>query len=426
MEISISASASTNTAALTIGTVSAYFMVLSETPVVAPSPYFPLAVGNSWVTSRNGSVGLASTIGDTQLINDVVTLGVPETFDGSIAYFSNDGLLGVRLHRIYSPASEIPGCGTVPATDTYNSPLTLIPANVTLGQAVPSSGAILADLGPCGRVTIGYNATSSIESVERVSVPAGQFDALKVRLTVSVAGLSDSATYWFARDVGQVKALNSDGTVDELVSTNVVRTAPDELAFAAQSNVPLNAVVISNPVTISGITAAAAISISGGEYSIDGGTFTNQPGSVTNGRSVRISLTSSAQGSTNTSAILTVGGVVGRFSVTTGVGAPGAPTAVTVTSGISLVTVSFTAPASNGGAAITGYTATCTSPNGGATGSNTSGASATFIHISGLTNGKSYTCTVTASNALGVGAASAPSIATFPFDIAPILNLLLD
>jgi hypothetical protein len=112
--------------------------------------------------------------------------------------------------------------------------------------------------------------------------------------------------------------------------------------------------------------------------------------------------------------------------VTTGVGAPGAPTAVTVTTGPASITVKFDAPATNGGAAITGYTAACTSSNGGVSGSNTGGAGATSIRVNGLTDGKRYTCTVTASNTAGTGTESTPSNAITPFDITPILNLLLD
>src|SRR5439155_751268 len=70
---------------------------------------------------------------------------------------------------------------------------------------------------------------------------------------------------------------------------------------------------------------------------------------------------------------------------------PGAPTGVNAAAGDTKVTVSFTGPASNGGSAITTFTATCTSSDGGATGSN-SAFSLTF-DVTGLTNGKTYTCT---------------------------------
>ena len=85
---------------------------------------------------------------------------------------------------------------------------------------------------------------------------------------------------------------------------------------------------------------------------------------------------------------------------------PSAPAAPTVTRGNAQISVAFVAPA-NSGSAITGYTASCTSSDGGAAGSNTGAASP--IVVSALTNGKTYTCTVLATNAVGDSAASAAS-----------------
>ena len=68
-------------------------------------------------------------------------------------------------------------------------------------------------------------------------------------------------------------------------------------------------------------------------------------------------------------------------------------------------TVSWTAPGSDGGCAITGYTAT--SSPGGLTASVN--GSTTTAKVSGLTVGTTYTFTVTAANCAGTGPASAPS-----------------
>ena len=89
--------------------------------------------------------------------------------------------------------------------------------------------------------------------------------------------------------------------------------------------------------------------------------------------------------------------------------APGAPTGVAGTSGNGQASVAWTAPASDGGATITGYTVTA-SP-GGATATTTGATSAI---VKGLTNGSPYTFTVTASNAVGAGSASAASAAVVP------------
>jgi len=90
---------------------------------------------------------------------------------------------------------------------------------------------------------------------------------------------------------------------------------------------------------------------------------------------------------------------------------PGAPTIGTATAGDAQASVTFTAPASNGGSAITQYTATA-SP-GGATGS-CAGPAACTATVSGLTNGTAYTFTVTATNAIGTGSASGASNSVTP------------
>ncbi|HEX5245566.1 MAG TPA: fibronectin type III domain-containing protein [Gaiellaceae bacterium] len=88
-------------------------------------------------------------------------------------------------------------------------------------------------------------------------------------------------------------------------------------------------------------------------------------------------------------------------------GPPGAPTDVSATAGDGRATISFTASADNG-RAIVGYTVTA-SP-GGATASDAGSP----ISVTGLTNGTAYTFTVTATNSLGMTAASAPSNSVTP------------
>lgn len=84
-------------------------------------------------------------------------------------------------------------------------------------------------------------------------------------------------------------------------------------------------------------------------------------------------------------------------------GSPSAPTAVTAQSSDGGADVSWT-PAPDNGDPITGYTVTA-SP-GGVVVTTTGATSAT---VPGLTNGTAYTFTVTATNAVGTSAASAPS-----------------
>ena len=103
--------------------------------------------------------------------------------------------------------------------------------------------------------------------------------------------------------------------------------------------------------------------------------------------------------------------------------APLAPTGVSATAGNGSATVSWTAPA-NGGSPITSYTVTpFIAGVAQATTAVTGNPPATSATVSGLTNGISYTFTVTATNAVGTGAASAPSAAVTPSGpTSPVLD----
>jgi hypothetical protein len=90
---------------------------------------------------------------------------------------------------------------------------------------------------------------------------------------------------------------------------------------------------------------------------------------------------------------------------------PDAPTSVVASSGVASATVSWTAPASNGGSPILSYTVT--SSPGGVTATTSDGAT-TMAMVSGLTNDTTYTFVVTATNAIGTSAPSASSNAVTP------------
>ena len=90
---------------------------------------------------------------------------------------------------------------------------------------------------------------------------------------------------------------------------------------------------------------------------------------------------------------------------------PGAPTSIGAAPSNAQASVSFTAPASNGGSVITSYTVT-SSPQG----VTSTGISSPLI-VTGLTNGTSYNFTVKASNAVGNSAPSLPSPNVVPFTI---------
>ena len=122
---------------------------------------------------------------------------------------------------------------------------------------------------------------------------------------------------------------------------------------------------------------------------------------LTNGTAYTFSVT--ATNSTGTSAAATSAAI-------TPAGKPDAPTGVTATVGNGSATVSFVAPASTGGPAISSYTVTA-SPNGATC---TVNAPATSCVVPGLSNGTAYTFAVVANNGIATSDASTSSLAVTP------------
>ena len=93
---------------------------------------------------------------------------------------------------------------------------------------------------------------------------------------------------------------------------------------------------------------------------------------------------------------------------------PGAPRSVVATASPGSASVAFVAPADNGGLPISGYTVTATDTTSPADGGQTASGQSSPIVITGLANGDSYTFTVSATNAVGVGTSSDASTAVTP------------
>lgn len=112
----------------------------------------------------------------------------------------------------------------------------------------------------------------------------------------------------------EISPYHIDLTVQPAPSSD---TTPDFFIFTDQPNVPLSTTITSDPLTVTGINAAAPISVTGGEYQIGAGAWTAVAGTITNGQTFRVRHTSSASFSTVTNTTLTIGGVSDTFTSTT-------------------------------------------------------------------------------------------------------------
>ena len=141
-------------------------------------------------------------------------------------------------------------------------------------------------------------------------------------------------------------------------------------------------------------------------------------GSLTNDQAVTCSVTAAnSEGSSLASA---------SADATPHATVPDAPSLLRLIPGDRSMKLIFSAPASNGGAAITGYVATCT--GGGHTYTSAPPATTSPIVLTGLTNYVSYTCSVHATNSVGSSSESTTAVKVVKRSagIAPLLSIIND
>jgi chitinase len=238
--------------------------------------------------------------------------------------------------------------------------------------------------------------------------------------------LSSPANATVADGVGVVVIGASGGSA---VASPSLAAPPDLLVGEADGYVDLP-VTLSTPgtnqVSVSYGTANGSAQSGvgcGANYVGVDGTLNFLPGETT--QTVRIDLLSCglpSPGAFTFNLSAPINGTIVRASTTISIvqtpGPPDAPTGASAVPGNQAAVVTFAEPASDGGNPINSYTVTA-SPGGAiATGISSP------LTVTGLTNGDSYTFTVTATNAAGPGPLSAPSGAVTPFTVpdAPAIN----
>ncbi len=288
------------------------------------------------------------------------------------------------------------GVGTGPASSasTAVTPAAVPGAPTGVSATAGNSSAAVSWSAPAsnGSTITSYTVTSS---------PGGQSCVwTSGPLTCTVNGLSNGTPYTFS-----VTATNGVGTgpassASTAVTPAAVPGAPTGVSATAGNSSA--AVSWSAPASNgSTITSYTVTSSPGGQSCVwTSGPLTCTVNGLSNGTPYTFSVTA-------TNGVGT-GPASSASTAVTPAAVPGAPTGVSATASDGVASVSFTAPVSDGGSAITGYTVTAYP--GGATTS----CSASPCTVTGLTDGTPYTFLVSAINAAGTGPSSTPSTAVIP------------
>lgn len=229
---------------------------------------------------------------------------------------------GAPLAYQVSVVNNHPGAtptGT-PAVDAQVGAATGIRVSLALGQGVGFEGTSNGDW-DCG-VTAPTTGQVDCDLTVALAPGGSSSTVLTVDLLAPSPGTVTGTVEVSGQQFDPVAANDTASVTTTITATDLV---PDAFTLIDQDGVDPGAALISAPVTITGISAPAPISVSGAPsaaYSLDGGAFTSAPATVADGASVRVRVTASSTPGAVTNATLAVGGVEDTFTVTTRADAP--------------------------------------------------------------------------------------------------------
>lgn len=421
----------TNVAGHTPANCSSVITVVSSTRFGIRAPYSNFGVvsgdadiaaqGGDWTTAEDMILSLgndgATNLGNPDYRYKVGTSMAAPHVAGAAALLYSAGVTNpaVVRQRLLAATTAFPSTGTaydctVAACGTGILDIAKLDLSAT-PASVPSSPRDVA-------VKSGPNYIQVDWKVPQSDGGAGIFD---YTATASPGGATCTSTFW-NRCFIQGLAPRTDYTVTVTARNSKGMSTPSSPSDKVRLDT--GAVAPSPPTRVSAVAGDTSATVSWSPPSDDGGSpvtaytvyadswqvcrttaLTCNATGLTNG--TPYTFTVSATNSVGTSAASTPSAAVTPVAPAA---APGAPTNVTASAGEGSLVVSWVAPSSDGGSPITGYRATA-SPGGAAC--NVDRAQSSCV-ISGLANGTAYTVAVSATNAVGTGTPSAPSLPATP------------
>ena len=283
------------------------------------APYFPLRLGTGLTYLDNG-VPTTTVIAEFRIVNGYQTVVLSS--DNGQMYYSNDAN-GIQLHQVTTLSPE--------TNTTFSPAVKLAPADIVLGNTVAGSGTLSMSIPPLGTFAGTYSTTSRAVGFETVATLLGTFYALRADYTLTISvpvgaqtiTSTQATSAWYVSGLGPVKDVTTvDGGAPETMVLQSISlsgtpffpdTAPAPLSFPAHSNPFLSAVVTSNIVAVSDVNLEVTTTILGGSYSVNGGPFTAEPGTVRSGDTVALRVVAASTPSETTCTTLTIGIGSGQF-----------------------------------------------------------------------------------------------------------------
>ena len=227
-----------------------------------------------------------------------------------------NGTVDLSLNTFSLTYSAAPGDIVGLQLDAYNASMwpewtregAATASGVQLSAALPSGVSLLEAFGD-GWLCDAAGACSH----DRLVAP--QSSVAPLHLTLRAPEQPGSYTLDMTIGSHQLDGSPADNSLS--VVLDVADLEPDPFAFAEIVGAPRSSWVVSEAVVVSGISDPVQVSVTGGEYSIDGGAFTASPGQVEAGQAIRVRHLSSADFATRTESQLTVGPANAVFASTT-------------------------------------------------------------------------------------------------------------